>query len=223
MGQRRASAALPGFPIHAFGGDAGPSYTASNACPSLAFAGTQSYDRWVSPGPTALRGPSSALRWVLEAGMAAEVEVTGGSMEPTLPRGSRVKVSSVDAQTELQVGDVVVIVSGEPGDLIVHRLMHAFVDDGASVVVHQGDARGAAFGVVPRESVIALVSGVAGTAVEGEGRLRPLDPRRFAARRAACRAYALAWRVATAAGLRRSPIVRRWSERLRGWAGHLTG
>ncbi len=155
--------------------------------------------------------------------MPAEVEVAGGSMEPTLPRGSRVKVSSIDVQTELHVGDVVVIVAREPGDLIVHRVMHAFVDDGKPLVIHQGDARGAAFGVVPRESVIALVSGLADASVEVLGHLRPADPRRFAVRRAACRAYAVAWRVARAAGLRPSPVVRRWSERLRGWAGRLTG
>jgi hypothetical protein len=149
---------------------------------------------------------------VLEQGVPAEIQLTGSSMEPTLPRGTRVKVSPVDDRTELHAGDILVIATEDPGVLITHRLMHAFVDGGRQLVIHQGDAAGAAFGVVPREHVIARVTGVP-----------TAGGPRFLQRRLAGRAYALAHRLATSTGLRRSPVVRRCSEIFRRLASRVTG
>jgi hypothetical protein len=170
-----------------------------------------------------LPGPARALRFVLEQGLPAELEVTGGSMEPTLPRGTRVKLSSVSDRAQIEIGEILVLETDDARILITHRLMHAFVEGGGRFVIHQGDAPGAAFAVAPRENVIARVTGIVGP--------EPLDPSglhrarapRFVERRLACRAYALARVAATSTGLGSWPALRRWGERLRRLAGRLTG
>jgi hypothetical protein len=160
---------------------------------------------------------------VLEQGLPAEIQVTGGSMEPTLPRGTRVRVSPVDDRTELAIGDVVVLATEDARILITHRLMHAFVEGGGDFVIHQGDAAGAAFGVAPRENVIARVTELLGPAPRDPSALQPAHAPRFVERRLACRAYALVRGVATSAGLARWPVLRRWGERFRRLAARLTG
>jgi signal peptidase I len=173
--------------------------------------GGPSYDGGVAPEPSTLQGPGAALGWVLAQGVPAEIHVTGASMEPTLPRGTRVTVSRVDQQTDLQVGDIVVIASEGTSELVVHRLMHTFVEATSALFIHQGDAAGAAFGVVPRDRVVARVTGVPGL------------PPRFVERRLACRAYAWGRRVATVTGLRRLPVLRRCGQLFRRLASLVTG
>lgn len=177
----------------------------------------------MAPEPPSLPGPARALRFVLEQGLPAELEVTGGSMEPTLPRGTRVAVSSVDDGAELAIGDILVLETDDARILITHRLMHAFVERGGRFVIHQGDAPGAAFGVAPRENVIARVTGIVGPEPRDPSGLQPAHAPRFAERRLACRAYALARGLATSAGVGRWPLLRRWGERLRRLSGRLTG
>jgi hypothetical protein len=155
---------------------------------------------------------------VLEHGVPAELELTGGSMAPTLPRGTRVRLSPIDDRTELALGDVLVLATDDARILITHRLMHAFVERGGLFVIHQGDAPGATFGVAPRENVIARVSGVVGRELSG---LHPAP--RFAQRRLACRAYALARGLATSSGLGRWPTLRQWAERFRRLASRVIG
>jgi signal peptidase I len=151
------------------------------------------------------------LRWVLAQGVPAEIQVIGGSMEPTLPRGTRVAVSAVDAQTELRVGDIVVIAGEAQNELVTHRVMHLFVERGTRLVIHQRDAAGAGFGVVPREHVVAVVTNEYGAGP------------RFVERRLACRAYVLARRVANATGLRESAFLRRCGQIFRRLASRVTG
>jgi hypothetical protein len=159
---------------------------------------------------------------VLAQGVPVEIQVIGTSMEPTLRQGTRLTVAAVEGRMEAHVGDVVVIATDDPAELVVHRLMHLFCEGDRRLVIHQGDATGAAFAVTTRDRIIARVTGVAGPTPHRPISLEPSDARRFRRRRIACRAYAAARRVAIVTGLRRSPLLRRCGEVMRRLAECLT-
>ena len=108
--------------------------------------------------------PAEIKAKVLRRGVAASarwLDVTGLSMGPDLPGGSRVLV---DGATRPRRGEVWAFV-GETGEVVVHR----FLRDVGGQLWFRGDANVAADRPVPPERLIGRV-----TAVEVDGRRRDL-------------------------------------------------
>ena len=151
-------------------------------------------------------GPE-ALRFALAQGLPAVIEVTGGSMAPTIAKGARVDVVALGADERLEAGDVV-LVATRGAVLLLHRVMSTFVDEGAAYVVHQGDARASTFAIAARADVLARMTGLAGQA-------RPLPTvdaaarARFVRRRLAVEGFLAARRLTRALHLQDRPFVRR--------------
>jgi hypothetical protein len=133
------------------------------------------------------------------------VEVAGNSMEPSLPRGSRVRIGPADGP--LAIGDVVLF-QGRTQP-VLHRVVAVFLERGREHVVHRGDA-GGGMGLVPREAVLGRVVEVLSPATP----LPTLERMDAAARRAFGRArlrgfaYVIARRAACRMGLDRTPLRR---------------
>ena len=114
----------------------------------------------------------AALRFVLEQGLPAVIEVGGGSMEPTIRRRAKVNVVALTPDAPLAPGDVVLIAT--PRDvLLLHRVLHVFEDSGQEFVVHQGDVPGSTFGVAARRDVLARMTAFA----DGTGAPAPTPER----------------------------------------------
>jgi hypothetical protein len=166
----------------------------------------------------------AALRFVLEQGLGAVIEVRGASMEPSIPKGAKVAVAALALTDELSPGEVVLLVTTSDV-LLLHRVMHVFVERGQRFVVHQGDALDSTFGVAARDRVFARM-----TAFEDPSRPAPttrarLDAAvraRFLRRRVACRAFVAARRLANALGVARPPLLRRCATVIRRVARRLT-
>lgn len=136
-------------------------------------------------------------------------------MEPTLPRGATVRIAALEPAALLEVGDVVVIAAAAGEELIVHRVLHAFVESGRDFIIHQGDAPGTSFAVASREQVLARAIAVDD---ESSNSPRPIghgDLYRFAARRLVSRGYLVARLFVERIGVSPPPALRRASARLR--------
>jgi hypothetical protein len=154
----------------------------------------------------------AALRFTLEQGLPAVIEVAGRSMEPTLELGAKVDVAPLPLDAPLEVGDIVLIATTAEDVLLLHRVMHVFDEGEHRFVVHQGDAVESVFSTCARAEVLARMTGFAG----GVGRPLPTPERldaaargRFQRRRAACAAYARARGLARRLGVGEIAIVRR--------------
>jgi hypothetical protein len=127
------------------------------------------------------------------------VQIIGGSMEPTLPRGSRVRVVPLDGVPPL--GAVLLFRAGS-GDL-VHRLVWSARLRGELLLFHKGDAPGRV-GFAPAAAAIGRVTAILSSANDRAGAPLPVTgPPRRAYRRAqlGCRAYVLLRRLADLSGL----------------------
>ncbi|HVU53224.1 MAG TPA: S24/S26 family peptidase [Polyangia bacterium] len=155
---------------------------------------------------------ASALRFVLAQGLPAAIEVSGGSMEPTIAKGAKVEVAALAGPEPLKVGDVVLVATG--GDvLLVHRVMAELEEDGARFVVHQGDARASTFAVAARRDVLARVI----------THLPPAEPTLFRRRVLAVDVFLAARRLARAVGLGEGALGRRCARVYRRLARALSG
>jgi len=97
------------------------------------------------------------LAFVLAQGLPAVVDVRGASMTPTLAVGDRLNIQPTPAGAgvdDIAVGDIVVVIATDAAELLTHRVMHLFTEQGRRFVVHQGDMAGASFAICPRELVI---------------------------------------------------------------------
>ena len=95
------------------------------------------------------------LEFVLAQGLPAVVEVRGASMTPAIAVGDRLNIQPTPAAgDDIAVGDIVVIIATDAAELLTHRVMHLFTEQGRRFVVHQGDMTGARFAICPRELVI---------------------------------------------------------------------
>lgn len=92
------------------------------------------------------------------APLPATLIVSGASMAPTLPPGTRLRAEAVPPGAPLRHGEVLVLRS--PSGWLVHRLLTVF-GPGPSHVVHVGDA-GGGLGVAPRGAVAGRVAGLDG-------------------------------------------------------------
>jgi len=164
---------------------------------------------------------ADALRFVLEQGLPAVIEVSGRSMEPTLALGTKVDVAALASGDPLEVGDVVLVAT--VGDvLLLHRVLGLYEESGAAFVVHQGDASASTFGLASRRNVLARMTGIAGAPTA----LAPLDVAsraRFRRRRFACDGFLAARRLASGLGLVDSVLVRRCARIYRRLARVLVG
>jgi hypothetical protein len=155
------------------------------------------------------------LEFVLGQGLPAVVEVRGASMTPTLAVGDRLNVqptpATAGARDDVAVGDIVLVITADAGELLTHRVMHLFSDHGRRFVIHQGDMAGATFAICPRESVIGKAVGFEAEPARPLptlARLSPADRARFRRRAAAAVWYCRARGAARALHLRDSKLTR---------------
>ena len=139
-----------------------------------------------------------AVRMVLAHNLPVVIEVTSDSMTPSLERGAKVKVEP--APGEILAGEIVLIMTDDDRDMLLHRVMHVFSSAGGQYVIHQGDAETSNFATCPREAVIGRAIAFA---------LSPSRPlpvpepdeaaarARFQRRRRACVLFAVGRRVAS--------------------------
>jgi hypothetical protein len=156
---------------------------------------------------------ADALRFVLAQGLPAVIEVSGRSMEPTIPLGAKVDVEPLAEGAPLAAGDVV-LVATDAGVLLLHRVMAAFEEQGGRFVIHQGDARASMFGVSARRDVLARMIGVAGEprAVPTPARLDAGARAQFRRRRLACEGFVVARRLARVLHASDGALVRRCAQ-----------
>jgi hypothetical protein len=167
-----------------------------------------------------------ALRFVLAQGLPATIEVVGASMEPTIARGAKIMVVAWPQGGE-RVGEIVLLATeGTGGVLLLHRVMHLFEEAGHAYVVHQGDAPGSEFAIVPREAVLGRMRSFAAP----DARLSPTPERlddaaraRFGRRRAACLVLVAARRTMRVFGLAERPFARALGQRFRALARRVLG
>jgi hypothetical protein len=165
-----------------------------------------------------------ALRFVLAQGLPATIEVVGASMEPTIAQGAKVMVVAWPPGAE-HVGEIVLLAT-EGGVLLLHRVMHLFDEAGHTYVVHQGDAPGSEFAIVPREAVLGRMRSFAAP----DARLSPTPARlddaaraRFARRRAACLVLVAARRTVRVFGAGQGPFTKALGRRFRALSRRVLG
>ena len=165
-----------------------------------------------------------ALRFALAQGLPAVIEVSGGSMEPTIARGEKVDVAALADSEPVDAGEVVLVATAA-GVLLLHRAMSAFEEGGARFVIHQGDAPASSFGVAARGDVLARMTGFAGElrALPTAERLDAAARARFRRRRLACQGFVAARRLVHALRLSDSALVRTCAQVYRKLARALAG
>lgn len=133
---------------------------------------------------------------VLDRGLPVAVDVAGGSMTPTIESGTRVSIEPI--AEDLRPGDIVLILSSDEAELVLHRVIRLFAEGGQHFVIHQGDEQSSAFGTCPRESVLGRAVGFPLTPARVLPTLEVLDPaalRQFQRRRRASLLYSLGRRM----------------------------
>jgi len=139
--------------------------------------------------------PPAGLRFVLAQGLPAVVDVRGASMTPTLAVGERLHVRPVPprvgARDAIEAGDIVLLITADAAELLVHRVMYTFDEAGMQLVAHQGDMPGSSFAFCPRDAVIGKIVGFEADAA----RALPIVSSMTAAERATFRrrAAVIAW------------------------------
>jgi len=137
-----------------------------------------------------------ALRLVLDQGLPVAVDIVGGSMTPTIEQGTRVRIEPVPE--DLHPGDIVLILSSNESELVLHRVIRLFAEGGQHFVIHQGDAQSSAFDTCLREAVLGRAVGFPLTPARALPTLKVLDPaalRRFQRRRRVSLLYSLSHRT----------------------------
>jgi hypothetical protein len=137
-----------------------------------------------------------AVRLVLDQGHPVAVDVVSGSMTPTIEPGTRVRVEPI--AEDLHPGEIVLILSSNEAELVLHRVIRLFAGGGQHFVIHQGDAQSSAFGTCLREAVLGRAVGFPLTSARALPTLEVLDPaalRRFQRRRRVSLLYSLSRRT----------------------------
>ena len=154
------------------------------------------------------------LEFVLAQGLPAVVEVRGASMTPTLAVGARLSIQptpAAGARDDIEVGDIVLVITTDAAELLTHRVMHLFTEAGRRFVVHQGDVAGASFAICTRESVIGKAVGFEADPTRPlptVAHLSAADRARFRRRAAAAAWYCSARGAARALRLHDSKLTR---------------
>ena len=137
-----------------------------------------------------------AVRLVLDQGLPVAVDVVTGSMTPTIEPGTRVTIEPI--AEDLHPGDIVLILSSNEAELVLHRVIRLFAEGGQHFVIHQGDAQSSAFGTCLRGAVLGRAVGFPLTPARALPTLEVLDPaarRRFQRRRRVSLLYSLGRRA----------------------------
>jgi hypothetical protein len=164
-----------------------------------------------------------AVRMVLAHGLPVVIEVVAESMTPSLERGAKVKVEP--AIGDLHAGDIVLVLTDDGAELLLHRVM-LFSEGENRYVIHQGDAPKSIFATCARASVIGRAIGFPHTPSRPLPTLDRLDPRslaRFARRRRASALYSLAYRMTSSLRLGDRALTRRLARVYRAVARKVVG
>ncbi len=94
---------------------------------------------------------------VLDQGLPVAVDVGGRSMTPTIEQGTRVMIEPI--AEDVHPGDIVLILSSNETELVLHRVIRLFAEGGQRFVIHQGDAQSCALGTCLREAVLGRAVG----------------------------------------------------------------
>jgi signal peptidase I len=137
-----------------------------------------------------------AVRLVLDHGLPVAVDVVTGSMTPTIEPGTRVTIEPI--AEDLHAGDIVLILSSNEAELVLHRVIRLFAEGGQHFVIHQGDEQSSALGTCLREAVLGRAVGFPLTPARALPTLEVLDSaalRRFQRRRLVSLLYSLGRRT----------------------------
>lgn len=156
-----------------------------------------------------------AVKLVLDSGHPVVVEVAGESMTPTIGRGTKLRIEPV--AEDLYPGDIVLILTANQDELVLHRVIHLFAEGGERYVIHQGDALRADFAACPREAVVGRAVGFPLAPARLLPTLEVLDPAalaRFRRRRRVSLLYSLCRRMKFRLRLSDYALTRRGVSRL---------
>jgi hypothetical protein len=147
---------------------------------------------------------------VLAHGLPVVIEVVAESMSPAIERGAKVKVEPIPG--ELHPGDIVLVLTDDASELLLHRLVHLFSKGESRYVIHQGDAPKSTFATCLRAAVVGRAISFPHTPSRPLPTLEQLDPAalaRFQRRRRAAALYAVGHRMAEALRLGDRALTRR--------------
>ena len=161
---------------------------------------------------------------VLAHGLPVVLEVMAESMSPAIERGSKVKVAPV--ADELHPGDIVLVLTDDASELLLHRIVHLFSDADGRYVIHQGDALKSTFAVCPRQAVVGRVIAFPLSPSRPLPSLEQLDRAalaRFRRRRRAAALYAVGYRMTESLRLGDRALTRRLARVYRAIARKVVG
>jgi hypothetical protein len=161
---------------------------------------------------------------VLAHGLPVVMEVVAESMSPTIERGVKVKVEPVPG--DLHPGDIVLVLSEDGSELLLHRIVHLFSKGQSRHVIHQGDAPKSTFAVSPREAVVARAIAFPLKPSRPLPTLEQLGPAalaRFRRRRRAAVLYAVGYRMTESLRLGDRALTRRLARIYRAVARKVVG
>ena len=147
---------------------------------------------------------------VLAHGLPVVIEVVAESMSPAIERGAKVKVEP--ATDEIHPGDIVLLLTEDGSELLLHRVMHLFSKGEGRYVIHQGDAPKSTFATCPREAVVGRAVSFPHRLSRPLPTLQQLDPAsqaRFQRRRRAAALYVVGHRMTESLRLGDRALTRR--------------
>jgi hypothetical protein len=161
---------------------------------------------------------------VLAHGLPVVIEVVAESMSPTIERGRKVKVEP--APDEVHPGDVVLVLTDDGTELLLHRIVHLFSQGQSRYVIHQGDAPKSTFAICPRQAVVGRAIAFPLTPSRPFPTLEQLGPAglaRFRRRRRAAALYAIGHRMTESLRLGDRALTRRLARIYRAVARKVVG
>jgi Peptidase S24-like len=161
---------------------------------------------------------------VLAHGLPVVIEVVAESMTPSIERGAKVKVEP--ATGDLHPGDIVLVLTDDGSELLLHRVIYLFSEGDERFVIHQGDAPKSLFATCPRAAVIGRAIAFPHTPSRPLPMLEVLDPptrARFQRRRRATALYSLGRRMTFSLRLGDRALTRRLARVYRAVARKVAG
>jgi hypothetical protein len=161
---------------------------------------------------------------VLAHGLPVVIEVVADHMSPAIERGSKVKVAP--APDDLHPGDIVLVLTEDGSEVLLHRIVHLFSKRQRRYVIHQGDAPSSTFAVSPREGVVGRAIAFPLTPSRPLPTLEQLAPAtlaRFRRRRRAAALYAVGDRMTESLRLGDRALTRRLARIYRAIARKVVG
>jgi hypothetical protein len=161
---------------------------------------------------------------VLAHGLPVVVEVVAESMSPSIERGAKVKIEP--ATGELHPGDIVLVLTDDGSELLLHRIVHLFAEGDERFIIHQGDAPRSQFATCPLAAVIGRAIGFPHTPSRPLPTLAVLDPAaraRFERRRRASALYSLGRRMTVSLRIGDGALTRRLARVYRAVARKVVG